>query len=107
MNQAWYFRNRSDCRGVWSFMTEMIFDPPVGIYFGKMGQARAVGSVQEAAECLINERWPSHSGEAFEGALLTLIAASEGRKNTAQAREAFAEAAREAGILVERKLMLH
>jgi hypothetical protein len=88
-------------------MTEMIFEPPVGIYFGKMGQTRAVRSVQEAAECLINERWPSHSGEAFEGALLALIAASEGRKNAAQARDAFAEAAREAGILVERKLMMH
>jgi hypothetical protein len=83
------------------------FEPPVGIYFGKMGQTCMVNSLREAAECLMSDRWPSHSGEAFEDALLTLIAVSEGRKPIARAREAFVEAAKEAGILVERKLMTH
>jgi Protein of unknown function (DUF982) len=88
-------------------MANLAIEPPVGVYFGKMGRIRVVSSSREAAECLMSERWPSHTGEAIEVAILTLIAVSEGRKDAAQARQAFAEAAREAGILVERKLMMH
>ena len=94
------FSGTAPVTGRLPFMTEIVFEPPVGIYLGKMGQTRAVGTAREAAECLVSERWPSHSGDAFEGALLTLIAASEGRKDAAEAREAFAEAAREAGSLL-------
>lgn len=88
-------------------MARIIFEPPVGIYFGKVGRIRIVNSLQDAAECLMSERWPGLRGAAFEKAILTLIAASEGCINADQARQAFANAAAEAGILVDRKLLVH
>lgn len=50
-----------------------------------MGQMRNA-RWREAAECLMSNRLPSHSGVAFEVALLSLIAANEGRKDAAQDR---------------------
>ncbi|GLS28419.1 Protein of unknown function [Mesorhizobium albiziae] len=84
----------------------IVFEPPVGIYLG-IGQIRVVNSLQDAAECLMSEKWPGLRGAAFEKATLILIAASAGFKNADQARQAFASAAVEAGILVDPKLLVH
>ena len=59
-------------------MDTISFEPPVGIYFGKPGQTRVVGSLGEAGECLMSDSWPDHSGVAFKKALITLIAVAEG-----------------------------
>jgi hypothetical protein len=88
-------------------MKRIVFEPPVGIYVGKLGRVRTINSLHDAADCLMSETWPSHRGAAFEEAILTLIAASEGCVDAARARQAFSRAAAEAGILVDRKLMLH
>ncbi|WP_353682726.1 DUF982 domain-containing protein [Mesorhizobium sp.] len=42
------------------------FRTPSRHLFRQNGSVRTVKSVREAAEYLMSNRWPSHSGEAFE-----------------------------------------
>ena len=86
-------------------MATIGFEPPVGILLGRPGQRRAVSSLREAADCLMNPDWPERGSDAFHTAFVALIAASDGLVDADKARLAFAEAAKEAGILVEEKLM--
>jgi hypothetical protein len=66
---------------------------------GRVGQYRRVGSVREAAECLI-DRWPKNRGVAYLAALHACLDALRGTVSTETARQAFIEAAREVGILI-------
>jgi hypothetical protein len=51
--------------------------------------------------------WPERDSDAFHTALVTLIAADDGLAGADMAKLTFAEAAKEGGILVEEKLMMH
>ena len=81
-------------------MANVRFDPPVEILFGKIGRARNVKSVREAAKCLRSDNWPSHKGAMCEMAAKALLGATEGQVTPGEAREAFTDAALEARILV-------
>jgi hypothetical protein len=88
-------------------MATLLFEPPVGIYFGPPGQILLVISVGEARACLSSARWPDHRSEDFKRAMWCITAALEERCDAELARVAFKEAARAAGILADQKLMMH
>jgi hypothetical protein len=58
-----------------------------------------VNSIEQAAEILMSNRWPVH-GRMCERAAVKLIHALEGEATPDEARQAFREAAEEAGILI-------
>jgi Protein of unknown function (DUF982) len=61
---------------------------------------RNVGSVQEAAECLIGIHWPRPGGAQHRAAAEACLQAMAGEISPEAVRQAFMEAAREAGILI-------
>jgi hypothetical protein len=63
---------------------------------------RNIGSVVEAAERLVLY-WPDHKGEKLMAARHACQDALEGRITCTQARQAFIDAAREAGIYIGQK----
>jgi hypothetical protein len=73
------------------------FHPEVIILLGR--DRRNVNSLEQAAEILMSDRWPVH-GQMCERAAVMLIQALEGDATPAEARQAFREAAEEAGILI-------
>ena len=75
------------------------FGKLVVIERGPPGAARSVGSVQEAAECLL-DGWPRPHGALYVAALRACHDALAGKISTETARQAFLRAAREAGILI-------
>lgn len=79
-------------------MANVSFYPPVSIDFG--GRIGDVASVQEASECLISDKWPDVSGPKWKTAMRALIGARAGYVFADEARQAFAAAALEVGILV-------
>jgi hypothetical protein len=82
-------------------MTSVHFHPPVSIRFGRQPRnTRNITSAREAAECLMSDRWPVRNGPALEHAARALAELENGLVSAKEARGAFLEAAREAGILV-------
>jgi hypothetical protein len=73
------------------------FHPEVTILLGR--DRRNVNSLEQAAEILMSDRWPVH-GRMCERAAVKLIQALEGEATPDEARQAFREAAEEAGILI-------
>jgi hypothetical protein len=73
------------------------FHPEVTILLGR--NRRNVNSFVQAAEILMSDRWPAH-GRMCERAAVKLIQALEGETTPDQARQAFRDAAEEAGILI-------
>ncbi len=73
------------------------FHPEVTILLGR--DRRNVNSLEQAAEILMSNRWPVH-GRICERAAVKLIQALEGEATPDEARQAFHEAAEEAGILI-------
>ncbi len=73
------------------------FHPEVAILLGR--DRRNVNSLEQAAEILMSDRWPVH-GRMCERAAVKLIQALEGEATPDEARQAFREAAEEAGILI-------
>lgn len=71
----------------------------VRIEEGRTGQIRHVSSIEEAAECLMG-RWPIREGRTLEAAKAAILAAYDGVGDVQAARDAFAAAAAEAGILL-------
>jgi hypothetical protein len=63
------------------------------------GVLRRVGSVREAAECLVTG-WPATTGTAYRTATKACYVALSGHGTADEVCVAFAEAAREAGIYV-------
>ena len=66
----------------------------------RVGSQRNVGSVREAAECLIGIHWPRPRGARHRAAEEACLRAHAGEIPPEAARQAFVEAAREAGILI-------
>jgi hypothetical protein len=73
------------------------FHPEVAILLGR--DRRNVNSLEQAAEILMSDRWPVH-GRMCERAAVKLIQALEGEAAPDEARQAFRDAAEEAGILI-------
>ncbi len=72
---------------------------PVIISIGEPPEESAVETTQGAAWAMI-EDWPLEDGTALDRALAVCAAVDAGKKKPEDARQAFVEAAREAGILV-------
>jgi hypothetical protein len=79
------------------------FDSPVKIAVGKPRLHRSVRTIAEAADCLRNESWPTRNKPFSRIAARALDAAKTGHVTPAEAREAFADAALEAHLLVLRQ----
>jgi hypothetical protein len=73
------------------------FHSEVAILLGR--DRRNVNSLEQAAEILMSDRWPVH-GRMCERAAVKLIQALEGEATQDEARQAFRDAAEEAGILI-------
>lgn len=83
-------------------MDDAHFDHPVIVQLGA-SKIRVVSSTREAAECLLY-RWPTNAaGNKHLAARRTCLAVMEGQKTALAARRAFAAAAKEAGILIDRE----
>lgn len=77
-------------------MEEVEFDEPVVI---KLDRVRRVTIATQAGDYLLNH-WPTKGGAKHRAAREALIGALSGLKQARDARVAFAEAAKEAKILV-------
>ena len=76
------------------------WDPPVVVRLGGAGVSRNVTSVEDAAACLL-QRWPrGPGGPAYQAATRACLAALEGDRAIDDARQAFVDAAEEAGIFL-------
>ena len=77
------------------------FDRPVVIEDPRrIGGRRSVGSVREAIECLAGIHWPRPYGAQHRAAERACLRAHAGEIAPEAARQAFMEAAGEAGILI-------
>ena len=81
-------------------MRRIKFDTPVRIALGKPRPPTVVRTVVEASACLMSENWPTRNKPLSRIAVKTLDAARSGHVTLAEAREAFADAALEAHVLV-------
>ncbi len=72
---------------------------PVTVLIGEPPVETVVETTQAAAWAMI-EDWPLEDGTALDRALAICAAVDAGRRKPEDARQAFVEAAREAGILV-------
>jgi hypothetical protein len=76
------------------------FDKAVQVHGRRAGQVRNVTSTREAAEWLLHN-WPSEIDTAkARAARKACLEVLEGQRKAAAARQAFREAAEEAGILI-------
>ena len=73
---------------------------PVTIRFGKIGLIRSAATVEEALKLLRDPRWPSKDPVNLR-ARAACMKASNGLDSCQDARAAFVEAAREAGVLLD------
>ncbi|PSJ63575.1 DUF982 domain-containing protein [Pseudaminobacter soli (ex Li et al. 2025)] len=76
------------------------FDKPVPISLGITGDVYNVSNARQAAEILLN-RWPTAGSIKHRDARYACLQVLQGLKKPEVAREAFVEAAREAGILFD------
>jgi Protein of unknown function (DUF982) len=87
-------------------MATIGFESPVGSFWA--GRDRDGSQFPARSRRLPHEPdWPERDSDAFHTALVTLIAADDGLAGADMAKLTFAEAAKEGGILVEEKLMMH
>ncbi|MBD0416127.1 DUF982 domain-containing protein [Oryzicola mucosus] len=77
------------------------FDDPVSVMIEGPGKVRMVSSAREAAECLLF-RWPSSGCKSHLAARKACMAVLEGQKKSIVARRAFAKAAEDEGVLINR-----
>ena len=76
------------------------FDQAVTVHGARAGLVQNIGSVREAAEWLLY-KWPSDSEiETSWNARKACLEAPQGKVEVAAARQAFRDAAEEAGILI-------
>ena len=71
---------------------------PVLVAFEQDGEFAEISSTQAASWALI-EDWPLEDGPALDKALLVFAAVDKGKKSHEDARKAFIEAAKEAGLV--------
>lgn len=83
------------------------FRTPVIVEPGVIGRFRIVRGLVDALDVL-DGRWPEdRKGQAHEAAVASCRSALDGAIETAVARRAFVAAAKEAGILLERRDLRH
>ena len=76
-----------------------IFDQAVKVHGARAGQVQHIGSARKAAEWLLNE-WPMKIDTAkARAARKACLEVLEGQRKAAAARQAFREAAEEAGMI--------
>jgi len=80
-------------------MDDSSWEEPITFETNRLGKYWTVTSTAEAARALM-ERWPVDTGEAYEAALRTCLAAMEGRETPDDARGAFLKAAEEADVFI-------
>lgn len=77
------------------------FDRPVSIALGPAGnKLHIVSDIKQAQEVLLN-RWPKEAGSKHLAACQAVKAVLKGQRKAVFARLAFADAAREADILID------
>ena len=101
MLSAFAVLTREDREG--SMATGRRFDRLVVIKTRGAGTAARIGSVREAANCLIASEWPRPHGPKYIAAVRACHDALAGEVTTEAARQAFIAAAAEAGILIGEK----
>ena len=84
-------------------MRRIEFDKPVRIDFGRPRRSRKISTVREAVQCLRSENWPAKGGPCQRMATKALNCVGTGHITPAEAREAFTDAALEAGVLDARE----
>lgn len=80
-------------------MDDGSWEEPITFETHKLGKYWTVTSTAEAARALM-DKWPVGSGEAYEAALRSCLAAMEGEETPDVAREAFLKAAEEADVFI-------
>lgn len=80
-------------------MDAILWDEPVQIELRKIGHYRVVTNTREAVECLM-VRWPKNGGPAQAAARRICFDVLDGNLPPEAARQAFVDAAVEAGIYV-------
>jgi hypothetical protein len=79
------------------------FSPPVRVALGKLGNVTFMVSTPERAAEVLLQEWPTEGGSkhlAARKAVLKALEAARDARAAQRAREAFAAAADEAGILI-------
>ena len=79
-------------------MNNKLFHLPITLFSGSPGSFRLVTSVKEAGDFLF-DGWAAHDSEKWSRAMLRCDAALQGNGKIDEARAAFVEAIREAGII--------
>lgn len=79
-------------------MSEKRFVKPVRV---RLDAVRVVNSTREAVDLLMSVHWPGERGPRHHEARDTCLRALDGFRSAAEARHAFVEAAREAGVLLD------
>jgi len=79
-------------------MSDKRFIKPVTI---RLGTNRSVTSAREAVDVLMSVHWPGERGPKHHEARDTCLKALDGYRSAAEARHAFIEAAKGAGILID------
>jgi hypothetical protein len=74
--------------------------PRITIETQRGEKPRNIGSVPEAAECLLMS-WPIHDGAKLKAARQKCLDALDGKVTVGECRSAFIEAAKEARIFVD------
>ena len=77
-----------------------LWKKPVTLALGEDGGFVTIDSAEAASWALI-EDWPVEDGVALDRALLLLSAVAEGKRVSGDPRQAFLEAAMEAGIAIK------
>jgi hypothetical protein len=81
-------------------LEDKLFDQAVTVHGARAGLVQNIGSVREAAEWLLY-KWPADSeSETSWNARKACLEALQGHGEAATARQAFRDAAEEAGILI-------
>lgn len=79
-------------------MTYTSFSKPVRVYMGG-GLTFEVSDLERARQLLLDPRWPMTTGKAYRRAVEHVL---EAAGDLASAEKAFRDAAKDAGVLVER-----
>jgi len=79
-------------------MSEKRFVKPVRV---RLDAVRVVNSTREAVDLLMSVHWPGERGPRHHEARDICLRALDGFRSAAEARHAFVEAAREAGVLLD------
>lgn len=78
-------------------LTQQPWSKPVTLALGEPGEYVTIATTQAASWAMI-EDWPMEDGPALDKALLVCADVVKGKRSNDDARKAFLDAAREAGI---------